>query len=252
MQPIIQTEGLTKAYGAARVLSGIDLTIAPGERVALIGANGSGKSTLMKCLIGLLPVTEGEITTLGQRFSRLPSTRQRVEMRQQMGFVFQNHCLVRRRTVLSNVVHGMLGAPGSWRGFAQAIAPRAWRDRAMEALEDVGLADRAMARADTLSGGQQQRVAIARALIRRPKLLIADEPAASLDPVAGRDVMSLFARLAEAHGITLLYSSHDMVHAREFSDRVIALKDGGLLLDRASGAVGDGALRAAFAGGGDA
>ena len=248
MPPIIQTSGLAKAYGSASVLSGIDLEVAPGERVALIGANGSGKSTLMKCLIGLLPLSGGEVMTLGQRFERQPTARQRGAMRQQTGFVFQNHCLVRRRTVLSNVVHGMLGAPGSWRGFAQAIAPRVWRERAMEALRDVGLADRAMARADTLSGGQQQRVAIARALIRKPKLLIADEPAASLDPAAGREVMELFARLVAEHGITLLYSSHDMAHARAFSDRVVALRDGRVLLDRASGAISDSDLKAAFPG----
>ncbi|MEM6423107.1 MAG: ATP-binding cassette domain-containing protein, partial [Pseudomonadota bacterium] len=155
--------------------------------------------------------------------------------------------LVRRRTVLSNVVHGMLGEAGSWRAFSHVTAPAAWRDRAMEALASVGLADRAMARADTLSGGQQQRVAIARALVRRPALLIADEPAASLDPAAGREVMALFSRLCAAHGITLLFSSHDMVHAAKFSDRVIGLKAGRIDLDAASANLTAEALDATFA-----
>lgn len=233
--PLVETHALAKAYDRRKpILHEIDLSIRAGERVALIGANGSGKSTLLKCLIGLHPNSGGSVRTLGQHFGRAPSARQRVDMRRRTGFVFQNHSLVRRRTVLSNVVHGLLGEPGSWRAFTQAIAPQDWRMRAMEALEEVNLADKAMERADALSGGQQQRVAIARALVRRPQLLIADEPAASLDPAAGRDVMALFARLCATHGITLIYTSHDMRHAAEFSDRVIALRAGRVHFDRPS------------------
>lgn len=117
----------------------------------------------------------------------------------------------------------------------------------MAALNDVNLADKAAARADQLSGGQAQRVAIARALIRKPKLLIADEPAASLDPVAGRDIMQIFSNLAEEHGITLVYTTHDMAHALAFSDRVIALKAGQVLFDQPSGLLGDSDLEAVFA-----
>tara|TARA_B100001939_G_scaffold322379_1_gene312807 strand:- start:113 stop:469 length:357 start_codon:yes stop_codon:yes gene_type:complete len=102
----------------------------------------------------------------------------------------------------------------------------------MEALAAVNLADRAMDRADSLSGGQQQRVAIARALVREPELLIADEPAASLDPVAGRGVMSLFSKLCVERGITVVFTSHDMAHAKAFADRVIALKDGRVAFDK--------------------
>ncbi|MEL6773388.1 MAG: ATP-binding cassette domain-containing protein [Pseudomonadota bacterium] len=247
--PVIETSGLEKAYGpSAPVLTGVDLSVGQGERVALIGANGSGKSTLMRCLIGLVPLTAGSVSLFGHRFTHLPAASARAAMRRRIGFVFQNHSLVRRRSVLSNVVHGLLGEPGSWRAFTQATAPEHWRRRAMVALEEVGLADRALDRADTLSGGQQQRVAIARALVRRPELLIADEPAASLDPAAGREVMALFVRLAEEHGITLLFSSHDMAHAAGFSDRVVGLKEGRIAFDRPSGAVSAEMLEATFEG----
>jgi phosphonate transport system ATP-binding protein len=109
----------------------------------------------------------------------------------------------------------------------------------MEALSWVNLSEMAAERADALSGGQQQRVAIARALVRRPTLLIADEPAASLDPVSGQDVMALFARLCADHGITLLFTSHDMAHARSFSDRIIALRAGRVVFDKPSATTTD-------------
>jgi len=244
---IVTTRGLCKSYDRkTEILKGIDLAIRPGERVALIGSNGSGKSTLLRCLIGLHEVTAGEVTAMGETFSGLPAGAQKTRLRRKTGFVFQKHCLVRRRSVLSNVIHGMMSEPGSWRAFSQMTAPEAWRRAAMEALAWVNLTDKAMARADALSGGQQQRVAVARALIRRPAFLIADEPAASLDPVSGQDVMALFARLCADHGITLLFTSHDMAHARSFSDRIVALKAGRVLFDRPTATTTDADLDEVF------
>lgn len=244
----IATSALKKQYknGQFPVLKGVNLTIRHGERVALIGSNGSGKSTLLKCLIGLHAVNEGSVQTLGETFGSMPTAAQRAQLRKQTGFVFQKHCLVKRHSVLSNVVHGMLGLPGSWRAFNQATAPSSWRAKAMSALEDVNLAERARNRADALSGGQQQRVAIARAIVRGPRLIIADEPAASLDPVSGSEVMRLFSELAQAHGITLLFTSHDMDHAAAYSDRIVALKNGQILFDKASREVSDQDLRDTF------
>lgn len=245
--PIVTTHALRKTYDrGAEILKGVDLIIRQGERVALIGSNGSGKSTLLRCLIGLHEVTEGKVTALGETFSGLPAGAQKARLRRQTGFVFQKHCLVRRRSVLSNVIHGMMSEPGSWRAFSQATAPEAWRRAALEALSWVNLADKAADRADALSGGQQQRVAIARALVRRPALLIADEPAASLDPVSGQDVMALFARLCSDHGITLLFTSHDMVHARSFADRIVALKAGRVLFDKPAATTTDADLEDVF------
>lgn len=233
--PVVIARDLRKAYpGGAQILDGVSLTIREGERVALIGPNGSGKSTLLKCLIGLHPLSGGEVEIMGEAFANAPPSRVLHRLRLKTGFVFQNHCLVRRRSVLSNVVHGMLGQSSSWRGFSQTLASQAWREAAMKALRDVNLAAFADARADALSGGQQQRVAIARALVRGPQILIADEPAASLDPVSGRDVMDLFARLCRDRGITLLYTTHDMDHARDFSDRTLALRRGRIFIDRPS------------------
>jgi phosphonate transport system ATP-binding protein len=246
-EPILSTRGLRKSYDRrTETLQGIDLTIRQGERVALIGSNGCGKSTLLRCLIGLHEVSGGEVTALGETFTRLPSSAQRARLRRRTGFVFQKHCLVRRRSVLSNVIHGMMSEPGSWRAFSQMTAPEPWRRAAMDALGMVNLADKAAERADALSGGQQQRAAIARALIRRPALLIADEPAASLDPVSGQDVMALFSRLCVDHGITLLFTSHDMAHARSFADRIIALKGGRVLFDKSASTTTDADLDEVF------
>ncbi|MCK0208909.1 ATP-binding cassette domain-containing protein [Starkeya koreensis] len=229
---VIRTRGLSKTYpNGQAVFAGVHLDISADQRVALIGSNGAGKSTLLKCLIGLLPSTGGEIMTLGESFSTAPSPAQLRRLRRQIGFVFQNHGLVGRQSVLTNVVQGKLGLPGSWRAFHHAIARREWREEAMQALAEVRLAERAGARADQLSGGQAQRVAIARALIRRPKLMIADEPAASLDPAVGREIMTIFSDLAREHGITLVYTTHDMKHALDYSDRVIALRAGQVHFD---------------------
>lgn len=232
MSDIIRTEALKKTYANGQaVLAGIDLRVGAGERIALIGSNGTGKSTLLKCLIGHTPFCSGEITTLGEAFRSAPSNPQLRRIRERVGFVFQNHGLVRRQSVLTNVVHGRLGLAGGWRAWHQAIARQEFRQQAMEALAQVNLTAKAGARADELSGGQAQRVAIARALIRRPSLMIADEPAASLDPASGRDVMEVFSNLVRKNGITLVFTTHDMEHAMSFADRVIALKAGKVHFD---------------------
>ncbi|MFC5584206.1 phosphonate ABC transporter ATP-binding protein [Nitratireductor kimnyeongensis] len=246
---VVDAQRLRKSYdNRLEVLKGVDLKITSGERVALIGANGCGKSTLLRCLIGLHDISDGSLATMGHTLTagRNPAARRQVRL--QTGFVFQKHCLVRRRTVLSNVVHGFFGDAGSWRAHAHGLAPAAWRKRAMEALEEVRLSDRALSRADTLSGGQQQRVAIARALVRRPRLLIADEPAASLDPLSGQNVMELFTRLCTDHGITLLFTSHDMEHALTYASRVVALRNGRILFDKTSDTVSPSDLKDTFDG----
>lgn len=215
-------------------LKDINLSVSEGDCIALIGSNGSGKSTLLKCLTGVLPATAGEVTTLGVALSannsRRISDKRLKQLHQKIGWVFQHHGLVRRRSVLSNVIHGMLGAAGSWRSFTHQSAPTAWRERAMDALEDVGLADLALRRADTLSGGQQQRVAVARALVRKPALIIADEPAASLDPVAGHEVMKVLTELQQQRHCTLIFTSHDIEHAKQYSRNVAGLSGGRLVL----------------------
>ncbi|MEQ1943663.1 ATP-binding cassette domain-containing protein [Mesorhizobium sp. VNQ89] len=232
---LIETRDLVQRYaGASPVLDRIDLTIREGDTVALIGSNGAGKSTLLKTLVGLNAIDAGSVTIFGERFERRPGRSHMAAIRRQIGFVFQHHGLVRRQTALTNVVQGMLGMPGGWRAWHHAIAPAEWRDRAVGALSAVRLADKAQSRADRLSGGQAQRVAIARALVRQPRLLIADEPAASLDPATGHDVMRTFLEIAESTGTTLVFTSHDMEHALSYARRVIALKGGRVFLDAES------------------
>lgn len=229
----VSVRDLVKAYGRghAPVLSGVSFDVAAGEIVGLIGANGSGKSTLLRCLAGLHPTGGGDITVLGQRFCGRPPAAALRSIRRDLGFVFQHHSLVGRLTALSNVVQGQLGDPGGWRCWHQALAPDRCRREALQALARVRLDTFHAVRADRLSGGQSQRVAIARALVRRPRLLIADEPAASLDPAAGEEVMEIFASVARESGATVLFTSHDMEHARRYADRIIALKGGRIAFD---------------------
>lgn len=229
--------------GGRTVLDDVSLEIDASEKVALIGPNGAGKSSLMNAVVGLAPAESGGVETLGEP---LTSSGSRKRARAGIGFVFQKHALVRRRSVLSNVIHGLMAHPGAWRAWSASLAPQGWRKQAMAALEEVGLADRAIDRADRLSGGQAQRVAIARALVGGPRLVIADEPTASLDPTAGREVMDLFSSLVAKRQAALLYATHDMAHARAYADRVIGLKAGRIVFDRPVAAVDDAVLTRLF------
>ncbi|MEO0680250.1 MAG: ATP-binding cassette domain-containing protein [Pseudomonadota bacterium] len=231
--------------GARDVLHGVSLTVAPAERVALIGPNGAGKTTLLHAAIGLAPPAAGRAEALGQP---LTSRAGRARARAAAGFVFQKHGLVRRRSALSNVLHGLMSRPGAtWRGWSATLAPAAWRAEALDALAEVGLADRAADRADRLSGGQAQRVAIARALVSRPRFVIADEPTASLDPAAGAEVMALFTEVVSRRGAALLFTTHDMRHALDHADRIVALRDGRVAFDRPAADLSPTTLEALFA-----
>ena len=235
----VSVRGLVKSYGRGlpSVLNGVSFEVGEGEIVGLIGANGSGKSTLLRCLAGLHPTSGGDISVLGHRFSGKPPAATLRAIRRQLGFVFQHHSLVGRLSALSNVVQGKLGEPGGWRCWNQALAPDVCRREAIQALARVRLDTLHAVRADRLSGGQSQRVAIARALVRQPRLLIADEPAASLDPAAGEEVMEIFASVARESGATVLFTSHDMDHARRYADRIVALKGGRIVFDLPCGEI---------------
>lgn len=214
----------------APILNGVSFSVSHGESLALIGANGTGKSTLLRCCIGLLPITSGDISILGKSIvgaseNQLRSTRSRC------GFIFQKHNLIPRLSALSNVIHGSQAWEPGIRTWHQAIAKASIREYAMHCLDQVGLAHIAQKRVDQLSGGQSQRVAIARALMQKPVMMIADEPVASLDPNAGEEVMELFINLIKEEGITLIFSSHHIHHALDYADRIIGLRDGSVDLD---------------------
>ena len=211
---------------------GVSLSVSAGEALAVTGPNGSGKSTLMRCIVGLSPLVSGDVIVFGDALD-IKKRKSYRKVLSQVGFVFQNHNLVTRLGVLSNVIHGAQSRLWGPRVWFQGFARNEVREEALHCLDLVGLADQASKRADELSGGQAQRVAIARALMQRPKVIIADEPAASLDPRAGEEVMRLFHDLCKQEGITLLFSSHDLEHTMGFSDRIIGLRNGQLELDEA-------------------
>jgi phosphonate transport system ATP-binding protein len=243
MEPkAVSVRGLVKRFDSGlTVHSGLDLDIATGSRVAIIGANGTGKSTLVRMLVRLVEPTDGRIVVLGQDVRALDG-RQLKQLRASVGFVFQKHNLVTRLSALSNVVHGVQSRMSGPRSWGQAFAPRAVREEALACLDRVGLADKATSRIDQLSGGQSQRVAVARMLMQRPKLVIADEPDASLDPKAGEDVMALLTSLAVADGATLIFVSHRMEHAIRFADRIVGLGGGTVAFDKPAAACSEAEL----------
>ncbi|MBK1698521.1 phosphonate ABC transporter ATP-binding protein [Rhodovibrio salinarum] len=244
----LNVRGLRKRYGTdeADVLQNAGFLLHEGESLAVIGANGSGKSTMLRCCLRLIEPDAGDIHLLGQDVmaARGPNLRR---LRAQVGFVFQRHNLVPRLSVLSNVLHGAQARLSSPRNWFQATAPARLRVEALACLDRVGLADLAGRRADRLSGGQSQRVAIARTLMQRPRLVFADEPAASLDPTAGEEVMELFAQLMRDEGIGVLFTCHDLTHAQRYGDRVLALKRGQVMFDRRVGEVDFDQLRDLYA-----
>jgi phosphonate transport system ATP-binding protein len=226
----LRVTGLTKTFAGTPIFENVSFGLSRGEAVAIVGANGTGKSTLLRCLMGLIPVDAGTIEVLGTDVVAAGSSDLRA-MRAHMGLVSQKHNLVPRLSVLSNVVQGLLGQRPGLRHWSQRLAPAESRVAAMAALDKVGLPHLATRRADRLSGGQSQRVAIARALVGKPKILIADEPTASLDPAAGKDVMDLFFALARESKVTVIFISHNIEHALSYGDRVLGLADGRMKLD---------------------
>jgi len=239
--------GLTKRFEAATpVLDGVSFQVKAGQRVALIGANGAGKSTLLRCCMHLIPPDSGAVRLFGTALADLDAAALR-GLRSQVGFVFQKHNLVPRLSALSNVLHGALPRTPLAQAWFQGLAPAALRSEAMACLDRVGLSHIALRRADRLSGGQSQRVAVARALMQRPRLIVADEPAASLDPVAGDEVMALFSGLVKDEGLTMVFTSHDLVQAVKYADRVIALQRGQIVMDAPSQDVNVAELRSLYA-----
>ena len=231
-QPSLLVAGLEKSYagGATPVFNDVSFTISKGQSVAIIGANGTGKSTLLRCCLRLIEPDKGCVHIDGADLTAACKTRLR-RMRSGVGFIFQKHNLVPRLAVLSNVMHGAIARRKGARCWFHGLAPAAEREYAMHCLEMVGLADLAARRADQLSGGQSQRVAIARSLMQKPSMIFADEPAASLDPHAGEEVMETFRSLSERTGMTLVFVSHQVAHAQRYADRVLGLRQGRLAID---------------------
>ncbi|PPG04446.1 phosphonate ABC transporter ATP-binding protein [Pseudoclavibacter sp. RFBI5] len=232
--PLVTVRGLRVAYDETTVLDGVDLDLHPGEMVALLGASGSGKSTLMRSLTGFAPITDGTARVAGHDVTNLRRGELR-QLRAGVGQVFQQFNLIPRLNVLTNVLTGALHSAGPINlvgGFSSEH-----RRRAMELLDRVGIAHKAKDPARSLSGGQQQRVAIARALMQQPRVILADEPVASLDPKLADSVLELLRDIATRDGIPVLVSLHVLPLALRHTDRIIGLRHGEMLVSAPTGAL---------------
>lgn len=229
-RPAIQTKAIEVIYpNGFKALQSTTLDIAQGSFVVLLGTSGAGKSTLLRSLNGLVEPSSGQVYIEGLGDLKDPATLKR--HRRQTGMVFQQHHLIGRLSVLNNVLLGRLGYHMGWRMFTPWT--RAEKEQALAVIERVGLLDRALTRADQLSGGQQQRVGMARALIQQPKILLADEPVASLDPNTSVRLLQSMHDICKSDGLTAVVSLHQVDLARQFADRIIGLKGGAVVFDDA-------------------
>ncbi len=225
---MLRVENLSKTYpNGTQALKNVSFEVKDGEFLAVIGLSGSGKSTLLRCINRLIEPTSGKIYWNDQDITAASAADMR-KIRRQIGMVFQQFNLVKRSSVMTNVLTGRLGYVNTF-SSSMHLFSGSDRDKALASLEQVGLAEKAHVRADSLSGGQQQRVGIARALMQDPKLVLADEPVASLDPVLAHSILKYLEQLNKERGITVLCSLHflDLVH--RYASNAIALKDGELV-----------------------
>ncbi|MDQ5822799.1 MAG: phosphonate ABC transporter ATP-binding protein [Chloroflexota bacterium] len=223
---MLRIEGVSKVYeDGTKALHRVDLEIPDGQFVVIIGLSGSGKSTLLRCINGLIKPSSGKIWLDGDEVTAA-STAELRRLRLKIGMIFQQFNLVKRSSVMTNVLSGRLGyrstLPTLFHRFSAEDYQMAFRN-----LERVGIPQKAYSRADQLSGGQQQRVAIARALMQEPKLMLADEPVASLDPATSHSVMKYLEQINKEDGLTVLCNLHFLSLARRYADRVIALRNDG-------------------------
>lgn len=227
---MLRLEKLVKTYKTGdQALKAVDLDIPQGQVLALIGPSGAGKSTLIRCVNRLVEPTSGKVWLGDEELTGLSSGALR-RARRHMGMIFQEYALVERLTVMENVLSGRLGYVGFWRSFLRRY-PQSDVDEAFRLLDRVGLLAMADKRADELSGGQRQRVGICRALIQNPKLLLVDEPTASLDPKTSRQIMRLICELCAERGLAAIINIHDVALAKMFVQRVIGLRFGAIEFD---------------------
>jgi phosphonate transport system ATP-binding protein len=231
--PVLMVVGLSKSFGERLAVSNVSFELSKHELVAVLGPSGAGKTTLFRCVTGIQKFDAGYIAFDGIGIEQL-----QLEDRRLIAVVFQQFNLVRRLTALDNVLAGRLGYVPIWRGLMRRFE-RADTLKAFESLERVGMLEHALQRADTLSGGQQQRVAIARALAQEPRLIVADEPVASLDPNAAAGILQLLKDIARTDGVSVICSLHQVDYARAYADRIIGLAHGRIAVDAATPALGD-------------
>lgn len=227
---MIKFENVSKVYpNGYKALNNISLEIKQGEFVAIIGLSGAGKSTMLRTINRMHDITDGKLTVNGQEVNTLKGKQLR-KFRRHIGMVFQSFNLVTRTTVIKNVLTSRVPDMPLWKAII-GLYSKEDKIIALEALDKVGILDKAYVRADQLSGGQQQRVALARTLAQKPEIILADEPVAALDPVTAGQVMDDFKKINKELNISVLINIHHVDLALKYCDRVIGIKAGEIVYD---------------------
>ncbi|ANA82954.1 phosphonate ABC transporter, ATPase subunit [Paenibacillus vortex V453] len=230
MKALLEVRRVSKKYGnGSTALSDVSFSIQEGEFVSIIGPSGAGKSTLLRCINRMIEVSSGEVVFQNVNVTKL-GKKQLKQVRRTIGMIFQHYNLVNRLSVIENVLHGRLGYKSTLAGML-GLYNEEEKKKAVEILAMLGLQDQIYKRADQLSGGQKQRVGIARALVQEPKLLLCDEPIASLDPNASKTIMDYLKTISTTLGITVLVNLHQVDVALKYSDRIIGVNKGRIIYD---------------------
>lgn len=236
--PILELEGVSKIYGTdTKALDHATFSIEEGEFVSIIGPSGAGKSTLLRCINRLVEASEGKVIFDGEDVMQLKKKELR-RVRTKTGMIFQHYNLVERLSVIENVLHGKLGQKSTLNGMFGRYTEEEKR-QAFAILAELGLAEQAYKRCDELSGGQKQRVGIARAIMQQPRLILCDEPIASLDPKASRVIMDQLSMINQNKRITCIVNLHQVDVAKKYSKRIIGVTGGRIVFDGPSGQLTD-------------
>lgn len=227
---LLQIKDLGKSYNSnSKVLDGLNFEVKSGEFLSIIGPSGAGKSTLLRCINRMVEIDEGHIIFNGQDVGGLNKKELR-KLRTNIGMIFQHYNLVPRLSVIENVLHGRFGYKTTFQGIMGRYTEQE-KEHAFFLLKKLGIEEHAYKRCDQLSGGQQQRVGIARSLIQEPKIVLCDEPIASLDPNASKVIMDHLKSITQELGITCIVNLHQVDIAKDYSDRIIGLNKGGIVFD---------------------
>jgi len=229
---LLEIDTLTKRYGGETLaLDSVSFSVHDGEFVAIIGPSGAGKSTLLRCINRLIDISGGDIRFDGMSVPQLRGVALR-RHRTRIGMIFQHYNLVNRLSVIENVLHGRLGYKNTLQGIL-GLYSEAEKREAVRILENLGLSEQMYKRCDQLSGGQKQRVGIARALVQQPKMLLCDEPIASLDPGSAKVIMDTLRDINTTMGITVLVNLHQVDVALRYARRIIGINRGQVVYDGA-------------------
>ncbi|WP_257349658.1 phosphonate ABC transporter ATP-binding protein [Pseudalkalibacillus decolorationis] len=230
MKTLLEVKNVSKQYGTDTVaLSDVNFSVKEGEFVSVIGPSGAGKSTLLRCINRMIEASNGEIIFDNVNVQGLRKKELR-RLRTKIGMIFQHYNLVMRMSVIENVLHGLLGYKSTFSGVLGLYSEEE-KKKALQVLTILGLQEQVYKRCDQLSGGQKQRVGIARALIQNPKMLLCDEPIASLDPNASKIIMDYLKKISSSMGITVLVNLHQVDVALKYSDRIIGVSKGKIVYD---------------------